>query len=46
MIWIKYNLHKDNSPIWDGVPNKAAATQKIKELRALGYNPRIDYKAN
>jgi hypothetical protein len=43
--WIKYNLHKNNTPCWQGVKNKIDEEKYLKELRADGYNPFIDKKA-
>ncbi len=40
-IYIKYRLHKDNSPIWHITYSKEEANAKIEELKDLGYKPFI-----
>ena len=37
MIYIKYHLHKDGSPIWDIVDNELEANKRIDELKVKGY---------
>lgn len=41
--WVKTNLHKDGTAQWDGVIGKAAAKEKIAELKSQDYNPMIDH---
>lgn len=43
-VWVKYNLHKDGTPVWAGLPNMESAQQRIVELRRQGYHPIIDRK--
>jgi len=43
-FWVKYNLKKDGSSLWEGFNTINEATKKIKELRSLGYNPIFDRK--
>jgi hypothetical protein len=42
MIYIKYHLHKDGSPIWDIVDNELEANKRIDELKVKGYKPFVD----
>ncbi len=43
MYWIKINLHKDGSPLWEGVVGVEAVKRKTSALRKQGYKPVIDY---
>lgn len=42
-VWIKYNLHKDGTPIWDHI-EKDKADEYMEALRKQGYKPRIDHQ--
>ncbi len=42
-FWVRYNLHKDGSPIADGFDKKDDAEEHIKDLTAKGYKPQRKY---
>lgn len=43
--WVKYNLHKDGSPVEDGFYEVEDAEKHILKLKRQGYNPIRKYNS-
>ena len=43
LTWVKWNLHKDGTAVWDGFDTLHEAKIFIMAMQEKGYNPTIDH---